>query len=151
MLVGICTYKRPAMLSNLLAVCFKLEPPPGQTLALLIVDNDPECTAKAAVETARQVSPVPIHYHAEPQRGISNARNRVLQEALSLNASCLALIDDDEIMKPDWLIQLYGVMCEAGADAVGGPSYWDLPPDAPAWQHALPTSPRYEARRKNKR
>jgi succinoglycan biosynthesis protein ExoM len=133
------------MLSTLLAAIMQLRPPQGQRLALLVADNDPQGTAKAAVETARLISPMPIHYCVEPRRGISNARNRVIEEAILLDASYLAFIDDDEIMPPGWLIELYGVLQESGADAAGGPVYWDLPPDAPAWQHALPTSPRYEA------
>jgi glycosyltransferase involved in cell wall biosynthesis len=144
-LIGVCTYKRPGMLSTLLAASAKLRPPQGLQLALLIVDNDPEGTARAAVENARQTSPIPVYYRIERKRGISNARNRVLEEAILLDASYLAFIDDDEIMPPHWLAELYRVLCETGADAAGGPSYWDLQPDAPAWQHALPTSPRYEA------
>jgi succinoglycan biosynthesis protein ExoM len=69
MLVGVCTYKRPAMLSNLLAASVKLKPPEGQRLALFIVDNDPEGTAKATVEAARLTSPMPVHYCIEPRRG----------------------------------------------------------------------------------
>jgi succinoglycan biosynthesis protein ExoM len=87
---------------------------------------------------------MPVHYCVEPARGIANARNRVLTEAARLDAAYLALIDDDEVMKPDWLVQLYRVMQETGADAVGGPAYWDLPDNAPAWQHALPSSPKHE-------
>jgi succinoglycan biosynthesis protein ExoM len=143
-LIGVCTYRRPAMLSNLLAACGKLRPIPQTSLALLVVDNDPAASARAIVEVARRSMPMPVHYRLEPARGISNARNRVLTEATALGADYLALIDDDEVMKPDWLIELYSLLSETGADAVGGPAYWDLPGDAPAWQHALPTSPRYE-------
>jgi succinoglycan biosynthesis protein ExoM len=107
------------MLSTLLAASVKLKPPPGQRLALLIVDNDPEGTANAAVENARLSSPMPVHYCIETQRGILNARNRVLEEAILLDASYLAFIDDDEIMTPDWLAELYSVLLESRADAAG--------------------------------
>jgi succinoglycan biosynthesis protein ExoM len=143
-LVGICTYRRPAMLSNLLSACGKLEAIPHTTLALLVVDNDPAGSAREIVEAASKSLPIPLHYCVEPTRGIANARNRVLKEAVALHADYLALIDDDEIMNPDWLVELRSVLEESGADAVGAPSYWDLPGDAPAWQHALPTSARYE-------
>jgi GT2 family glycosyltransferase len=80
----------------------------------------------------------------EPKRGIANARNRILEEAIRLKAAYVALIDDDEIPRSDWLKVLFHKMEETGADAVGSDVFWDLPADAPAWAHALPTSPKYE-------
>jgi succinoglycan biosynthesis protein ExoM len=144
LLVGICTFRRPNMLAHLLEACSKLEPLPGLRLGILIVDNDAAGSALPAVEAARSTMPMPIHYAVETRRGIANARNRVLEEALSLSASFLAFIDDDEYMQPDWLLALYRKMQETGADAVGSDVFWDLPPDAPAWAHALPTSQKYE-------
>ncbi len=144
LVVGVCTYLRPAMLATLLEACGKLEFISGVNLTILIVDNDLGGSALATVEALRSRLSMPVHYRVEPARGIANARNRVLTEAGALGASYLALIDDDEVMKPDWLIELYRVMQETGADAVGAPVYWDLPDDVPAWQHALPTSPKFD-------
>jgi succinoglycan biosynthesis protein ExoM len=143
LLVAVCTYCRPKMLSAFLDACTSLQPVPGLSLEILVVDNDPTGSARGVIEAA-ETPPMPIRYCVEPERGIANARNRVLSEAIALGAAYLALIDDDEVMKPDWLIELYRVMQETGADAVGAPAYWDLPENAPAWQHALPTSPRHE-------
>jgi succinoglycan biosynthesis protein ExoM len=154
LLVGICTFKRPQMLARLLNACAKLEPIPDLRLGVLIVDNDLDASARETVEAARADFPMPLFHVIEAARGIAYARNRVLEEALSLQADYLALIDDDEIMKPDWLRALYGRMLETGADAIGADVFWDLPPDAPAWAHALPTSQRYEelyGRQKKKR
>jgi succinoglycan biosynthesis protein ExoM len=136
---------RPAMLSTFLDACTRLRPLTGLSLGLLVVDNDPRASAQAVVQSASKSSPLPISYCVEPKRSISAARNRVLIEAARLDAAYLALIDDDEFMQPDWLVELYATMQETGADAVGAPVYWALPNDAPAWQHALPTSPRHEA------
>lgn len=145
LLIGICTYLRPKMLGELLAAIAALETPPGTRVETLIVDNDPAASARESVETARTAHGLAIHYRVEEKRGIANARNRVLDEAVAIGADLLALIDDDEIMRADWLTALHARMAETGADAVGAPVYWDLPADAPAWAHALPTSPRYEA------
>jgi succinoglycan biosynthesis protein ExoM len=143
LLVGICTYKRPNMLAALLGACARLEPIEGVRTALLIVDNDEAGSARETVEAARSGCPLPIRYVTESRRGIANARNRVLDEALAADADLLALIDDDELMEPGWLRALYRTMQETGADAVGADVFWDLPENAPAWAHALPTSPRY--------
>jgi succinoglycan biosynthesis protein ExoM len=144
LLVGICTYKRPNMLSLLLDACAKLESVPGLQLSVLIVDNDPEGSARGTAEAARARLPMQIYYVVEAERGIANARNRVLEEALLRNAALLAFIDDDEVMRPDWLRALYQKMQETSADAVGSDVFWDLPRNAPAWAHALPVSPKYE-------
>src|SRR5579883_452347 len=146
LVIGVCTFKRPNMLSRLFEACSRLEPVPNLDWALLIVDNDAEGSARPAVEGASHSLPMPVHYVIEAERGIARARNRVLAEALRLNADYLALIDDDEIMRPDWLLVLFGRMAETGADAVGSDVFWDLPGNAPAWAHALPTSPLYEQR-----
>ncbi len=144
LLVGVCTFMRPRMLRTLLNACADLEPISGLRAEILIADNDAAGSARAVIENARVNSPLPIHYVVEAERGIARARNRVLEEALQLQASYLALIDDDEIMRPDWLQALFRRMQETGADAVGSDVFWDLPPDAPAWAHALPISPKYE-------
>lgn len=149
MLIGVCTYQRPSMLAELLKACARISSVPGMSLGLLIVDNDPGGSARQQVENARQYVPIPIHYRIEPARGISNARNRVLVEAISLNAGYLALIDDDEIMRPDWLVELFAALKASDADAVGAPSYWDLPAGVASWHHALPTSPHYIRRRRD--
>jgi succinoglycan biosynthesis protein ExoM len=143
-LVGVCTYMRPSMLSRLLGACSKLEPIEGVGFGLLIVDNDAAGSAREVVDAARSTFDWPIHYVIEKERGIANARNRVLAEALRLRADYLAFIDDDEIMRPNWLAALFQRMRESGADAIGSDVFWDLPPDAPGWAHALPTSPKYQ-------
>jgi succinoglycan biosynthesis protein ExoM len=146
-LVGVCTFRRPDMLADLLRASSRLRVIPGLQLALLVIDNDPAGSAAPAIEEARCLMSIPIHYRTEETRGISNARNRVLIEAISLGAEYLALIDDDEIMQPNWLVELFDMLKTSGADAVGAPAYWNLPETAPAWQHALPTSPQFESSR----
>jgi GT2 family glycosyltransferase len=102
-------------------------------IEIVIVDNDVNETAALIVESARQISPFTIHYFVEPTRGIASARNRVLQVAIDLEADYLAFIDDDEVMKPDWLIHLLARMRETGSDAVGGPVEAVYPENAPRW------------------
>jgi succinoglycan biosynthesis protein ExoM len=142
-LVCACTYLRPKMLGTLLAACDRLIAPDGTRVEVLIVDNDEKESAREVVESFAAQASIPVHYRVQPERGIANARNKVLDEACALAADYIAFIDDDEYMQPDWLVHLYARMNETGADAVGGPVFWDLPEDAPGWAHALPTSPKY--------
>ena len=71
--------------------------------ALLVVDNDENETARSVVESFQHTSKIPVYYVVEPQRGIAFARNRVLKEAINLNASHIAFFDDDEVLEKDWL------------------------------------------------
>src|SRR5262249_38489257 len=107
LLVGVCTFMRPNMLSKFLRACARLKPVPPLQFELLIVDNDAAGSARATVEAARDSLTFPVHYVIEEERGIARARNRVLTEALRLNADYLAFVDDDEIMQPGWLDALF--------------------------------------------
>jgi hypothetical protein len=61
------------------------------------------------------------------------ARNRVLDEALRLDASWLAFIDDDQIAPPDWLAKLLEATQRHRADAVQPRLVAIFPDPAPFW------------------
>ncbi len=115
--IGVPTYRRPELLGALLrtlhariAECSELD----VSIDVLIVDNDPE-------GTAREVSTntdLPVRYVIEPTPGIVAARNRILDECA--DRDMVAFIDDDEVPRESWLSSLLTVWRQYGADAVMG-------------------------------
>lgn len=134
MKLAICalSYKRPDGLARLLeglrAQTF-VGPPPDA--AIVIVDNDPEGTAR---ETCERLAPSlrwPLKYVIERQRGIAYARNAALTGAA--DADWIAFIDDDEVPDPAWLETLIATQKEYDADVVGGPVLSYFPQPVPEW------------------
>ena len=56
-------------------------------VALIIVDNDINESAKVVFDLFRQEYPFPIYYRVEPERGIASARNRLVNEALLISSN----------------------------------------------------------------
>lgn len=118
--VAILTYRRRDMLDTALARCEAALRAADIHAILLVIDNDAGETARPVVERCKDRFGE-IHYHCEPRRGIPVARNRALDEALTLGADALCFIDDDEYPDPEWLARLVACWRETGADLVGGP------------------------------
>ncbi|ARC57715.1 Putative mycofactocin biosynthesis glycosyltransferase MftF [Frondihabitans sp. 762G35] len=98
---------------------------------VLVVDNDPDASARETVERAAAASEdVEIDYAHEPEPGISAARNRALDE--SATEDLLVFIDDDERPSARWLSLLVGLQHRERAAAVVGPvvSEYQVAPDA---------------------
>ncbi len=69
------------------------------------------------------------------------ARNRVLDETLSLGAEWLAFIDDDQTAHPCWLEKLLFVAHRDNADVVGSRKFAIFPGRLPFWStHTNPDS-----------
>lgn len=133
--VALCaaTYRRPEGLDRLLAAIARLQPPEAATVEVVIVDNTPEGGAALQVQEARSRLPWPLHYVAEPRRGITFARNSALDKATALEADFVAFIDDDEAPSPQWLAELLAVQRRSGASAVQGGVQPLFPPGTPSW------------------
>ena len=120
--VGMATFRRPELLAALLPKILEQIEHATVTAGLpsqyrvVVVDNDPEESARDAAES---VDDSRIRYAAEPRPGISNARNRILDEAR--DAEVLVLLDDDETPHAGWLVNLLSTYLEHDADAVSGP------------------------------
>lgn len=121
--IGLATYLRPQYLSEALASLVQLKTPPGYNLHLVVVDNDENGSAEKTVASFREKILFPLTYIVESRRGIPQVRNRVIEEAVKLNASKIALFDDDARVTPDWLIQFL----KTEADVVEGVTYFELP------------------------
>lgn len=126
--VCIATYRRPALLSSLLDDLRAQTRPPQQ---IVVVDNDPEASARQIVESKRDPAwPVEIVYAVQPVKNISLTRNRALAHA---DGQWIAFIDDDERAPPAWLAALETCAARFETEAVLGPVTPVLPAHAPAW------------------
>jgi len=137
MRVAICvaTFRRPEGLARLLEALAGQVPADARDLAIaaVVVDNSPERSAAAQVESAAAHLPLPLHYVSEPRRGISFARNAALERAASLGCDFVAFIDDDEVPAARWLAALLAAQHRSGATAVVGAVKPVLPPQTPQW------------------
>ena len=126
-----CTMDRPAGLARLLQGIAALQR--HDALAtLVIVDNSPNGSARGMVDDARSWIEMPIIYAHEPRRGYSMARNRQL-DAAPADAAWLAMIDDDEVPEPQWLVALLETARRSGADLVCGPLLPEFEETPPTW------------------
>jgi len=103
-LLSFCTFRRPNMLENCLKSLSELNLPENIRTEILIIDNDEAASAKDVVEKYRNILSIPINYFVEEKRGLSNARNRLISEAVNLGASHVAMFDDDIILPENWLV-----------------------------------------------
>lgn len=121
--VAICiaTYMRPDYLQQLLRSVLALEfhgagnTPPH----IIVVDNDVNGSAEEVVRAFRDNTRWPVTYRIETGKGISYARNRLVQ--LASDCEYLAFVDDDEQVASDWLHQLLAMQQTCDADVVAGP------------------------------
>jgi GT2 family glycosyltransferase len=129
--ICVASYRRPEELARLLAGLAALQRPPGTSLRFVIVDNDPQGSARPVVEAAAPGLPGPMAYVLEPEPGVSQARNAALRQARP--AALAAFIDDDETPDPDWLCHLLACWQACGAVAISGPVRPLFAGHVPAW------------------
>lgn len=128
--VCICSYRRPELLERLLTAVSAQKTSGLFSFSCAVVDNDASASARSVIERLQPIFPVSIRYAVEPTRNFALVRNR----ALSLvSGNFLAFIDDDEVPREDWLIQLWRTLHQYQSDAVLGPvrPYFESPP--PSW------------------
>jgi succinoglycan biosynthesis protein ExoM len=140
-LVGVCTAQRPKMLRACLDSLARQVVPDDVALRVVVVDNEPEPKNRAAVEALAAEFPFPLVYEHEPRRGIPQARNRVLEHALSADVEWIAFIDDDEIAEADWLGQLVRATEKFDCDVVQGQVYQFIDEDGPSRENGKRCSP----------
>lgn len=108
--VVVCTRNRPEQLARCLRSLMAVSPSARE---VIVVDNDPD-----ANRARRVVGMFPdVTYVAEPQPGLSRARNRGLREA---TGSIVAFTDDDTLVHHNWVAALafafdaQEIMCVTG-------------------------------------
>jgi glycosyltransferase involved in cell wall biosynthesis len=133
--VCVCTCNRPKLLGRLLDALkpAELGDIDGIDVELIVVDNCPTGEAKATCLPAAPSLPVPLHFVEEPERGISLARNRAVDEGLRRGADFIAFIDDDDVPEPDWLVHLIEKQRQTQAAIVFGSWRPVFGSDNPDW------------------
>lgn len=116
-IVACCTCLRPETLRKSLETYKNLKKPENISIDLLVVDNDKEASA---YDVASEFEAI---YFVEEQRGIANARNRVLKEAVNLGATHIAMFDDDGLLDENWLINHIEFYKNNDVNVVSGPQY----------------------------
>lgn len=119
--VCIATFKRPGLLENCLVSISELEMPANHIPIIIVVDNDKENSAEIMFHKNKDIIQFDSYYYVEPDRGISCARNRLLEKALEHDADYIAFIDDDELAHKKWLVNLVRGLEKYNADIVAGP------------------------------
>jgi succinoglycan biosynthesis protein ExoM len=100
------------------------------TIAVVVIDNDSEQSAKDVVDRISAASRIPLRYDVEMERSIALARNRSVKNA---DGEFIAFIDDDEFADEEWLLNHYKALRATNADGVLGPVKPYFGPHAPAW------------------
>jgi GT2 family glycosyltransferase len=93
--VVVATLRRPHLLRHTLRTLVRATPPPDE---IVVVDGDPERSARAAANEVRAVArSVPIHYVDGPQ-GLTRQRNVGVTRA---RGDVVVFVDDDVALEPD--------------------------------------------------
>lgn len=133
--VAICTRNRAQSLERALQSLVRLHVPPETDWELLIVDNGSTDGTAALIESF--ADRLPVRRISEPKAGLSNARNRAVDEA---QGSYIIWTDDDVVLERGWLAAYLGAF-QAHPDAAvfGGKILPVLDPPTPRWfEEALP-------------
>ncbi|MEL7180821.1 MAG: glycosyltransferase [Pseudomonadota bacterium] len=101
--IGICTRQRNALLRRLLESIWKQNFSYKYDLKVIVVDNNDAPTVTPHIVTPPEPQTFEVFLVHEPNAGLANARNRVLDIATELNAQWLIGVDDDEWVAADWL------------------------------------------------
>lgn len=128
--IGVCTYKRPEMLLRCLMSLRRMEIPDGINASFVVVDNEPK---PANAELVASFQDNEFRYVHEPRRGISQARNAILDKAAELRADWVAMLDDDQRVTANWLRWLWYEQQREGADVVHGTVQKEMPEPLPKW------------------
>lgn len=98
----------------------------ARALEVIVVDNDPNASAKAAVEDYIRTAPHETRYIHVPEPGVSNARNGAMKAA---RGRYLAFLDDDMEATETWLSGLLQTTMAHEASVCFGPIEAVLPAD----------------------
>ncbi|MEL6661923.1 MAG: glycosyltransferase family 2 protein [Pseudomonadota bacterium] len=118
--VVVPTYKRPDGLSRAVRSLFDQARRTIKVIDVIIVDNDPEHSARDAMSTLRELAPKGVNIIAlhEPRAGVSNARNAAMD---AVGSQLVAFLDDDQSAESDWLEALMQTHCATPAAVTFGP------------------------------
>lgn len=127
--ITICTFRRSHIATTLQSL-EAMQRPEDCAVSIVVIDNDDTPSAQELVGATAAAMTLPVRYVHQPGANISIARNAGLEAAAT---EWVAFLDDDEVVDPDWLVELVARQRETGADAVFGPSRARYAADAPDW------------------
>ena len=131
--VGICTWNRAALLREALGSMTRLALPPGLAWEVVVVDNDSTDGTESVVAEFRAL--LPIRRVVERAQGLSNARNRCVDEA---RGAYILWTDDDVIVGRSWLQEYARAFRDRpGAAVFGGPVRAHFEGSRPEWLAAI--------------
>jgi glycosyltransferase involved in cell wall biosynthesis len=128
--VCICSYGRPAMLKRLL---LKLNDQVTEglfTYSIVVADNDAAGSGASVVAKMISNCKIRIRYCVEPRRSNALVRNKAVENA---EGAFIAVIDEDEIPEPTWLLTLYKTLCKHRVDGVLGAVKLHFDEVPPSW------------------
>jgi glycosyltransferase involved in cell wall biosynthesis len=134
--VVICTHNRSRLLERTLRSVVRQQTPEDITWEAVIVDNASTDETADVVQRLAQECPH-IRYVAEPEPGISNARNRGLQAFVG---DLLCFVDDDVLLGPRYVVEAYQQWRKGLWDLAGGRLVADYETTPPAWLTRLPAA-----------
>lgn len=115
--IALCTHNHGQRLARTLHALARLHPP-SCPWELLIVDNaSTDNTPQVVAASDWRIPAMNIRVVREEKLGLSNARNRAIQEA---TGEYIVFIDDDETPDPHWLAAYERAVLEVRPDALGG-------------------------------
>jgi len=115
--VVIPTFRRPEGVRRALSSVF-LQDGVQALVEIVVLDNDPDASARQTVKALAAGARWPVIYGHEPEPGVANARNAALRLT---KARLIAFLDDDEYATPGWLEGLLDTRECTNADLVFGP------------------------------
>jgi succinoglycan biosynthesis protein ExoM len=132
--VCICTYRRPDDLRRLVTRLVEEANDLREIakLTVVVVDDDPDASARQVVESMDSEFVAGIRYASTGSGNISTARNHAVATGMP-GSDCLAFIDDDCLPDVGWLRHLLAVQQSTGCEVVCGCCYDEAPPGSPKW------------------
>ncbi len=137
--VYVCTHKRNEplrrMLDSLAVAAARVQP--EVEIAIAVIDDNPDGRAKEVVEGFEGPAGTPpfvrgLHYRHSGAQNISTARNLGLETVIPLG-EWVAMVDDDQVVVPEWFESMLELQARTGCDAVTGPVFNRYPTRAAAW------------------
>ena len=98
--------------------------------SIVVIDNDATRTAEETINRLSENLDIDIQYEVEAKNLIPVARNRAV--VLS-KGNYIAIIDDDEIPFPNWLLTMYHAIQTFGVDGGLGPVHPFFKSQPPNW------------------
>lgn len=130
--VVICTYNRCSKLRDTLVSLAQMSVSEDLPWELVVVDNNSSDETKAVVEAFAEESCLNTKYVLECAAGLSHARNRGIAES---RGAIISFLDDDVIVAPDWLSEIWKAFDQYAAMCVGGRVLLHGDPQMPTWWH----------------